>query len=67
MNCGIDLFLTYKEFRTCQEFFIVLLAFFLPFGCFSPICLLPVGVKNVFLGCVCYQGLVPHLSAAGQY
>ena len=32
--------------------------FFLPLGCLWPFCLLPLGVKNFFLGCVCYQGLI---------
>ena len=32
--------------------------FFLPLYCLWPFCLLPLGVKNFFLGCVSYQGLL---------
>lgn len=57
MACGIDLFLIYKELRICQEFSVILLtSFFLPSGCLRLFGLLPLGVKNLFLGCVFVSG-----------
>lgn len=56
VTCEIYLFVTYKQFRICQEFCVVLLASFSPLVWLRPFCVLPLGVKTLFLCCVLTRG-----------